>query len=368
MLMKEQESTARNFGTSIEQLRQAVSSLIGKDSKSSSKKDKPTYYSSIVYLQSESDVEELEKLRQRGHYQKLLSQMLAYDNGDVLDEERTFIKPVRFPGDDILVENKYYAVVYNWKCGGTFELYAKHSEQDVRDYITRYGLGHLVTSDVKSVARDMVYEEYKDFAIGRYPVFHMPDSKELYLRYNKERDQIEVGEFREDEFEIEEVFDYDYNSSFKYNVEAVYKELVKAHELRHQVSLPSFIPRERLTIDVISFLESFKKPINTTKELLEIDDEQYEKLPEALKKLYLQYDSAKENAFELHSSRLVCREDKQEAEKAMHAAWSDFKSALLDWVGITSETHTHLEETNQCSHTNQGFDNEIQSPNTALRR
>ena len=71
--------------------------------------------------------------------------------------------------DDLLVEDKDFAVVYNASVGGTYEVFLKCSEQEVRDHITRYGI-ERASEDVKEVARKMESEsmnEDRSFHRGR---------------------------------------------------------------------------------------------------------------------------------------------------------------------------------------------------------
>lgn len=87
---------------------------------------------------------------------------------------------------------------------------------------------------------------------------------------------------------------------------------------------------DRIPADMRLFIESFDKPLRTTKDLFDIEDEQYAALPKPLQELYLKYDSAREEAMEYHYSPLVCKEDKQEAADTMNKTYRDFKTALLE--------------------------------------
>ena len=110
------------------------------------------YYASIAYLQSTDDTSELDKLKEKGDYQGLLTLAKEYYDGNGMDEEQTYRKPCQNRGDDLLIEDKDFAVVYNGSVGGTYEVFLKHTEQEVRDHITRYGIGRA-SEDVKAVAR-----------------------------------------------------------------------------------------------------------------------------------------------------------------------------------------------------------------------
>lgn len=87
---------------------------------------------------------------------------------------------------------------------------------------------------------------------------------------------------------------------------------------------------DRIPADMRPFIESFDKPLRTTKDLFVIEDEQYAALPKTLQELYRKYDSAMEEAMEYYYSPLVCKEDKQEAADTMNKTYRDFKTALLE--------------------------------------
>jgi len=47
-----------------------------------------------------------------------------------MDEQYTYQTPLQHRGDDLLVEDKDFAVVYNGSVGGTYEVMLKYSEQE----------------------------------------------------------------------------------------------------------------------------------------------------------------------------------------------------------------------------------------------
>ena len=113
--------------------------------------------------------------------------------GTAWDEEQTYRKPCQNRGDDLLIEDKDFAVVYNGSVGGTYEVFLKHTEQEVRDHITRYGIGRA-SEDVKAVAREMTAEEFSELAQRKMPIFQMPNGGLLNLQYNKDKDSLDVGD------------------------------------------------------------------------------------------------------------------------------------------------------------------------------
>ena len=94
---------------------------------------------------------------------------------------------------------------------------------------------------------------------------------------------------------------------------------------------------ENVPSDMKAFVKGYEKPVESIKQLMDISDAQCDDLPEDLKKLYLTYDSAKEEALEYHYSPFLCKEDKQEAADKMNKAYQEFKVALLERLCIKDE-------------------------------
>lgn len=95
------------------------------------------------------------------------------------------------------------------------------------------------------------------------------------------------------------------------------------------------IAPNKVAADMRPFIESLPKPLETTKDLLAIDDEQYDALPKPLRELYLKYDSARDEALEYHYSPFLCPEDKQDAADKMNLAYKEFKTALFERLNVT---------------------------------
>ena len=104
-----------------------------------------------------------------------------------MDEQHTYASPLQNRGDDLLIEDKDFAVVYNGSVGGTYDIMLKYTEQEVRDHITRYGTDRA-SDDVKEVAKDMAAEQFAELTHQRMPVFEMPNGDILYARYNRDKD------------------------------------------------------------------------------------------------------------------------------------------------------------------------------------
>ena len=122
-------------------------------------KKSEVYYSSVAYLQFEDDTKVLSDLHKKGHVNKLLKEAANYDQGDAIELDKTFKSPLQNRGDDLVKENKNYAVVYNNSVGGTYEVYRKVTGQNVKENIERYGLPDNAPQDVKELAQATAKKE-----------------------------------------------------------------------------------------------------------------------------------------------------------------------------------------------------------------
>ena len=118
-----------------------------------------TFYASAAYLQFDDDTRQFDELRDKGDYEGILTLAKEYCDGSGMDEEHTYATLLRNGGDELVAEDKDFAVVYNGSVGGTYDVMQKHTEQEVRDHIRRYGIGRA-SEDVKEVAKDMTAEEF----------------------------------------------------------------------------------------------------------------------------------------------------------------------------------------------------------------
>lgn len=193
-----------------------------------------TFYASVAYLQTTDDRSQLDELREKGDYEGLLACAKEYYDGNGMDEQYTYQTPLQHRGDDLLVEDKDFAVVYNGSVGGTYEVMLKYSEQEVRDHINRYGIDR-VSVDVKELAKDMVVEQFAKLTHQRMPVFEMPNGDILYAAYNREKDALDVGGVCNAGLAVRHSFPYDYNSTLDANLQAVNEKLNELDEYREEL-------------------------------------------------------------------------------------------------------------------------------------
>ncbi len=193
-----------------------------------------TFYASVAYLQTTDGRSQLDELREKGDYEGLLACAKEYYDGNGMDEQYTYQTPLQHRGDDLLVEDKDFAVVYNGSVGGTYEVMLKYSEQEVRDHINRYGIDRA-SVDVKELAKDMVVEQFAKLTHQRMPVFEMPNGDILYAAYNREKDALDVGGVCNAGLAVRHSFPYDYNSTLDANLQAVNEKLNELDEYREEL-------------------------------------------------------------------------------------------------------------------------------------
>ena len=207
---------------------------IGNEEKETENKNAgQVYYASVAYLQSSDDTAELDKLKEKGDYDGLLTLAKEYYDGNGMDEEQTYRKPCQNRGDDLLIEDKDFAVVYNGSVGGTYEVFLKHTEQEVRDHITRYGIGRAA-EDVKALARDMVAEEFSELAQRKMPIFQMPNGGLLNLQYDKEKDCLDVGTVTNAGLSVKHSFPFSHDHTLDANICSAYEQLLDMEEYQKE--------------------------------------------------------------------------------------------------------------------------------------
>lgn len=204
------------------------------DQKVADNKTVTPYYASVAYLQSTDDTSVLDSLKDIGDYDRLLQEAKEYDQGDAIDLEHTYKSAVQNRGDDVLVEDADYAVVYNGSVGGTYEVMRKVTEEDVRDSITRYGLPSEASKEVEEVGKAMIAEDFSDLAKRKAPVFEMPSGDVLHLQYDREHDSFEVGTVTNAGLAVQHILSYDHNLSLADNIEDVYNTLCELPDYQLQ--------------------------------------------------------------------------------------------------------------------------------------
>ena len=127
-----------------------------------SKKNEEIFYSSVVSIKSGEDLQLFDSMREKGHLNKLLKVAAEYDSGDAISLDTTHKSPLQNSGDEVLRENKNYAVVYNNSAGGAYEIVRKSPQSEILNSVERYGLPSTASEDVKSLSGRKDYSSDHD--------------------------------------------------------------------------------------------------------------------------------------------------------------------------------------------------------------
>ena len=192
------------------------------------------YYSSVAYLQSPDDTMQLDAFKDKGDYEGLLTLAKEYYDGNGIDEQHTYPSPLQNRGDNLLIEDKDFAVVYNGSVGGTYDVMLKFTEQEVRDHIRRYGV-ERAGDTLKGVAKEMAAEQFAELEQRKAPVFEMANGDVLYVGYNKEADTLDVGSVTNAGLVAHHRFAYDHDASLDANLQAVNEKLNDMEEYRKEL-------------------------------------------------------------------------------------------------------------------------------------
>lgn len=196
-------------------------------------KDEKKYYSSFAFMQDQEDTEQFDKLQKEGKYDEILNLASEYDQEQEIELEYVSKSSSPHPGDDLLAENEDYAVVYNNRVGGTYDLLKKYSENELREEIERLGgIGSNPSDAVKEIAHNMTADEFA--AIQKKPVFEMANGEILHFQYNKETDKIEVGTATNNGLAVSDTFMFERDKSVEANLANVYEEMSQWEQYREQ--------------------------------------------------------------------------------------------------------------------------------------
>lgn len=319
-------------------------------------KDEKKYFSSYNYFQMESETAEFDKLKDAENYEGILALAKEYDQGDSMDLEHVETSMTPDYGDDVLIDDENYAVVYNNSVGGTYNLLRKYSENDIREAIERYGMPKTPSYAVKFIDQQMGLKKgvkplveipspeakavAKSFREDLTPQFTMPNGKVLDYHYDASDNKVIVGEKLNDGSFIETyVHDYDFALSKAENMSAIYKELSTEYQAK-KASEEKKTPREDgyIQTDVVGkakqiastgvpMEEAEKKASSIVKE--EVHKEYHKQEAEKDK---LEKDKANQTAAEEKKEQQEKKEESKEASEATAKALTH--AALL--VGALS--------------------------------
>ena len=133
-----------------------------KEPQQDSKKNEEIFYSSVVSIKSGEDLQLFNSMREKGHLNKMLKVAAEYDSGKDISLDSTHKSPLQNSGDEVLRENKNYAVVYNNSAGGAYEIFRKSPQSEILNSINRNGLPDTASEDVKSLSGRKDYSSDHD--------------------------------------------------------------------------------------------------------------------------------------------------------------------------------------------------------------
>ena len=153
------------------------------------------YYASVAYIQDTYNKRFLDKFRSEGDYRKRLLVAETYDSYGAIDLKYTYKSATHNNGDTLLIEDDNYALAYNSSNGGTYELFRKETERELRNYIAQNGLPSEVSKDIEELAkshleptRKMTAKEFFKY-LFKYGLFYIDDVIDLRKQYQSLSDK-----------------------------------------------------------------------------------------------------------------------------------------------------------------------------------
>lgn len=293
-------------------------------------KDEKKYFSSYNYFQMESETAEFDKLKDAENYEGILALAKEYDQGDSMDLEHVETSMTPDYGDDVLIDDENYAVVYNNSVGGTYNLLRKYSENDIREAIERYGMPDTPSYAVKFIDQQMGLEKgvkplveipspeakavAKSFREDLTPQFTMPNGKVLDYHYDASDNKVIVGEKLNDGSFIETyAHDYDFALSKAENMSAIYKELSTKYQAK-KASEENKTPREDSNIqtDVVG---KAKQIASTGVPMEEAEKKASSIVKEEVHKEHHKQEAEKDKYDENKANQAAAEEKKEQQEK-----------------------------------------------------
>lgn len=184
------------------------------------------YYTSVAYLQNSDDTVLFDRLKESGDYERLMTKATEYDFSyeDGIDLAHTHLSATTNTGDDILVENEHYAVVYNNSVGGTYDILRKTPESEIWQMIQSDYLPKDASPDVRRLAERKTLEEIDNNPDISH-TFSMPNGRELEWQFNRDKFTIEVGERTGDNLDVRHSIPYDFGVSLDEVIEDIHTDL-----------------------------------------------------------------------------------------------------------------------------------------------
>lgn len=216
------EETLNDYITNYEKVLRTQQKEVNSNMEES---DKPTvtvkatpakeWYLSVNYLQSGEDVEIFSKMEKNEDYKGILESARNYDYSSENDwDYRDTFKsnPVHYNGDVFLDEDEDYAVVSNNSVGGTYSIFRKVTEADLRERLIEDGYGTEKIGDYDNRLSDDVKELINRMAEEKT----QPKQQDLDNELHSESDNKQVAASNEEKAVVKPSVD---NSEQSYYVE-----------------------------------------------------------------------------------------------------------------------------------------------------
>ena len=188
-------------------------------------------YYEFDYLQFDQDKKDFYKLMDKEDYNGILALAKELDEGQPINLNDVYAKPMRFGGDNLLDENDEYAVVYNNRVAGNITLYRRVSEFEVRK---------LLNNDITGRVNDAYTPDVNDIRIKMLEEFASSvndDNRFLNIKYNQQEDTLSISFMSYEGNEIEIVKnDYDPNLTVGANIQAICEEYRDRYNMLTEMS------------------------------------------------------------------------------------------------------------------------------------
>lgn len=215
------EETLNDYITNYEKVLRTQQKEVNSNMEES---DKPTvtvkatpakeWYLSVNYLQSGEDVELFSKMEKNEDYKGMLESARNYDfsSENDWDYRDTFkSNPVHYNGDVFLDEDEDYAVVSNNSVGGTYSIFRKVTEADLRERLIEDGYGtekigdydNRLSDDVKKLINRMAEEKTQPKQQDLVNELHSESSNKQVAASNEEKAVVKPSVDSEQSYYVE---------------------------------------------------------------------------------------------------------------------------------------------------------------------
>lgn len=193
------------------------------------------YYASVAYLCEACYTIDLDVMADMKDYDGILAYAVGCDNGNAIELRRTFNGSS--PGlerSKILCENDNYAVMGSGF--GSYEIFRKVSEQEIRRAIDGYGIDEDATDEVIEIAKDMAEDSLREES---YAQTINTNGHKLQVSYDRDDDVLYAGQattpYGVPQREVE--VKYNHNYTFDTNYQKLYEKVEESPQYAEEQDL-----------------------------------------------------------------------------------------------------------------------------------